>query len=453
MRLSVNQALKTKSEAKKLSMFSKQWTPGDTVRAVYPIFWDDESGSWQLLAGAVWGYRVGDIKALNLHTAFIPALTEFDDNGNPVGDPDIAFKFSRIARAFVSGSKAAEEALVAKKNFPTEAMRKQALEEIAQRYDTKNNRNAVRPIISSPTYLITTECVVYPYKNEHSDSSAATLVSQPLSDKNIRRLSDIATDLRYTPAHTDQATDYLEVEWNFPSDPSKGQSAISSTVVGLSEEMRTSHKEPEIWKKIMGQLGLLADDSSVIVKRATRQIDENKILQALTAYSVMQSQNLDALSITENEQDVDSLVRNLDVLDHLQLTKTLTNQELLSRFDEARSKVHESSSVMENIPTPVPDTPTLNTLLNNQATDNAAVKVVQEAPIGVTEPVVPEVAVPTIEQPVTPVEQSTTPVEQPVTAFTEMQAATQSAQTVQNLNPAQAANMSDNELEDVDLGV
>ena len=460
MRLSVNQALKTKNEAKKLSMFSKQWTPGDVIRAVYPIFWDDESGTWQLLAGAVWGYRVGDIKALNLHTAFIPALTEFDENGNPVGTPDIAFKFSRIARAFVSGQKAAKEAAILNKKFPTEAMRKEALEKVANEFDSKNNRNAVRPIISSPSYLITTECITYSYKNERVDTSTATLVSQPLSDKNIRRLTEIVSDIKYTPDHVDQAVDYIEVEWNFPSDPSKAQSSMASTVTGLSTEMRTATKDPETWKKLMPTINLLADDSSVIVKRATRRVDENKLQQALTAYSVMQSEDLDALNIVENEQDIDSLVRNLDILDELQITKTISNTEILNKLEEAKAKQHSSTDVSESIPNPVPDAPTLNTLLNNSATEQAQVQAAAAVPTPEPAPAPTPAVEPTVfiqmqsaAAPAVDVPAQAAPAPAVDVPTQDVIPAMQSAATVQNLSPTQAETMNDSEIEEVDLAL
>ena len=157
MQLSARGAQRTKDESKKLQMYSKQWLPGDTLRVFYPIYW--ENGKPEIAVGAVWGHNVSDIKKLGLKTAFIPSTTEFDENAMPIGQPDIPYQFSQIARVFVNGMKAAEEEAVAKKNWPTEAARKDALKSIEEKYDAKNNTKAVKPIIGKAMYYITTEVV------------------------------------------------------------------------------------------------------------------------------------------------------------------------------------------------------------------------------------------------------------------------------------------------------
>ena len=59
-----------------------------------------------MAVGAVWGHQVSDIKGLGLKTSFIPSTTEFDADGQPIGQPDITYQFSMIAKVFIDGRKA-----------------------------------------------------------------------------------------------------------------------------------------------------------------------------------------------------------------------------------------------------------------------------------------------------------------------------------------------------------
>ena len=54
MQLTARGAQKTRNESRKLSMYSKQWAPGDTLRVFYPIFWVD--GKPEINVGALYGH-------------------------------------------------------------------------------------------------------------------------------------------------------------------------------------------------------------------------------------------------------------------------------------------------------------------------------------------------------------------------------------------------------------
>ena len=168
MRITAKGAQKTRDESRKLPMYSKQWLPGDTLRVFYPIDWED--GHPEIVAGAVWGHSVSDIKGLGLKTAFIPSLTDFDENAQPIGKPDITYQFSQIARVFVDGQKAIEEAEIMQKNWPTESARKEALKAHEEKFDAKNNMKAVKPIIGKVQYYISTEVCCIKYVNNMFNS-------------------------------------------------------------------------------------------------------------------------------------------------------------------------------------------------------------------------------------------------------------------------------------------
>ena len=126
--VSMSGAQKQRAESKKLSMYSKQWSPGDTMRVFFPLFRLEDTVD--IAVGAVWGHSVGDIKELGLKTAFIPSLTQFDDSGAPIGEPDITYKFSLIAKVFVDSMKEIELAQVAKKQWPSESQRRDAMQQV-----------------------------------------------------------------------------------------------------------------------------------------------------------------------------------------------------------------------------------------------------------------------------------------------------------------------------------
>ena len=213
MRISARGCQKTRNDSKKLGMYSKQWSPGDTLRVFYPIYWED--GQPEIAVGALWGHNVSDIKGLGLKTAFIPSLTEFRD-GVPVGKPDLTYQFSLIAPVFVAGAKLQEEANILSKKFPTEAARKEALKTIEEKYDSKNNMSAVKPIIGRAQYYISTEVVSFKFNNGIYDKESIALSSAPLSGQTIDRLYAILNDPKYRPAEGEER---LEVEWKYPVTP------------------------------------------------------------------------------------------------------------------------------------------------------------------------------------------------------------------------------------------
>ena len=221
MILTARGAQKTREESKKLSMYSKVWLPGDTVRVFYPVAKID--GVWEIIVGAVWGHSVSDIKGLGLKTAFIPSLSQFDESGQLIGNPDITYRFSNIAKAFVEGQKAKEEAAAMAKNWPTESARKEALKKIEDKFDAKNNMKAIKPIIGRIQYMVTTEVLAVKYANKAPQVDSAVVVSAPLSGQTIERLYAILNNPKYFDVDGDFA--YLEIEWVYPTNSEKSKSA------------------------------------------------------------------------------------------------------------------------------------------------------------------------------------------------------------------------------------
>lgn len=348
--VSARGAQKRRDESKKLSMYSKQWSPGDTLRVFYPIFFQD--GRPEIAVGAVWGHNVSDIKGLGLKTAFIPSTTDFDENALPIGQPDITYQFSQIARVFVNGQKAVEEAAVLNKNWPSESARKEALKTIEEKFDAKNNMKAIRPIIGKAQYYISTEVVSIKIVNGVPNTETIAVTSEPLSNQKIAKLYALMDDPKYAPQEGDE---FFEVEWKYTASAEKAESARGATAVGLTPEYRLQTQFADAYKHVSGFFNQVARDPVSIQRRATRAIDPARVRQALTQYSFLNSGYLDAAV----EEDVAVLTKHADLIKELEVVKTMANEELIAKINEAIAAMAVSRpTVAPEIPTPVMSTVT-----------------------------------------------------------------------------------------------
>lgn len=351
--MSARVAQKTKNESKKLTGYSKQWLPGDTLHTFYPIFWED--GHPQLAAGAVWGFPVSDVKTLGLKTIFIPSSNEFNEDGQPIGQPDITYQFSMIARTFIEGKRALEEQAIMNKKFPSEAARKEALKDLEYRYDTKNNMGAEQPIIRRANYTISTEVVSVKMANNVPDPNTIAHTSAPLSNDLINTLYQIMETPRFAPQEGDK---FLEVEWSYVSDPNKSTSGRKSKPVGLTPEYKIQNQFPDVWTKIEGMMTNVSMDAQTIVRRSTRSVDLSKVKAAIAQYCYMNSEYLDAA----DEQSTEILVRNAQLLKDLDVIGILSNNELADKLNAELAQAAQASIPASNPQLPemeLPKTPEL----------------------------------------------------------------------------------------------
>lgn len=333
MKLSARGAQKTREESRKLQMYSKQWAPGDTMHVYYPIYW--ENGQPEIAAGAVWGHSVGDVKELGLHTVFIPSTNQFDENGMPIGTPDITYQFSKIANIFRNGAMASELAsIMKKKGWPSETARENAISDIKKKYDTKNNRNAIKPIIGRAMYYISTEVVCVKIVNEQVVLDTVTVCSAPLSNKLINQLYSLMRNPKYRPNEGDE---FFEVEIIYPVDPDKGSSGRQATITGLTPEYRISNAHPDSYPSIESVFTSVSREEETIVRRATTTVNPERVREALSSYSMMHSEDLDAIS---DERDVETLTKNADLIAQLHFVNALENKDLAIKLQEAIDKMN-----------------------------------------------------------------------------------------------------------------
>lgn len=369
MRLSAMGAQKTRSDSKKLRMYSKQWAPGDTLRVYYPIFW--ENNQPQIAVGAIWGHNVSDIKGLGLKTAFIPSTMEFTESGDPIGSPDITYQFSMIAPAILRGEHARREASIMKKSYPTEAARREALSSL----DAEYGQNGKQPIISRARYFISTEVLSIKLVNGVPDKETIGISAAPLSDQTITKLYSLMNDSKYRPNPDDT---FFEVEWKYPVNPDKGEAGRAATCSGITPEYRLQVTCPSEYALLQGFFDNIMTDSDSITRRATRMVDPVRVKNALVQYSFLHSEDIDAVS----DDDTSILCNNADLLKELDISRALVNTDLKSKILQAISDIEATEPAAPVIPeltapaapapeAPLPDlsnvtgAPTLDNLLAN----------------------------------------------------------------------------------------
>ena len=108
----------------------------------------------------------------------------------------MAFKFSQIAPVFIAAQKAQEEQKIESNPNIPRAQRDAALKSIEDKYDTKNNLQAIRPVLGRRDYIITAFCITYKYKDGHADASTALMVAQPIRPTRAQKLLLIMADPR-----------------------------------------------------------------------------------------------------------------------------------------------------------------------------------------------------------------------------------------------------------------
>lgn len=392
MQLGARGAQRERQATRKLMAYSKRWTPGDTMRVFFPLIWD-EQGRPDFLIGKVWGHPVNDVKELGLHTTFIPSLTPFDENGNPVGVPDVTYQFSRIAPIFVNGMRAQELAAIAKKPWPTESQREQAMQKVKEKYDTKNNRNAVRPIIGRAQYMILTEVISAKYiENQGIDTTTIAISSLAMSDQLLQKLWALLDNAKFAPA---AGAKYFEAEYIYPADADKGASGRAVTIGGLTPDWSLAAKFPEQFKTIEDYFRSWSTDSETIKTRATTSINPDAIQAAITNYSLMHSEFLDSV---DNDDDTNVLLNNIEILSKVIKPDYLQNAELKAKIQEAISKMSTAPAMPVSAAQPAPDLSNIQ-LGNTIATPNPA-PVMPEQPASVPTPQAPvPTAAPTTPEP------------------------------------------------------
>lgn len=345
MQLSLSGAVRERKGTKKLAMYSKQWNPGDTLHVFYRVFKEEDTDRYAYLAGACYGYPVSDIKGLGLHTTFIPALCKINSDGQPEGKPDILWRFSKLAPNFVRGRKARDIANVMSKNVQ-ESMRVQLLKTVEDNYDTKNNPNAIKPIIGKLTRLIVLEAIAVQYKDGVPNFETLPTCMQPMSDAVADKLNAILVNPRYQP---EDGEEWIEIEWQYPLDNNKATSGRKAAPNGVESQYRMKNQFPEKWLEVKAAIDGMSTDSDMVAKRATSAVSEARIITALGNYSALHSEDLDSCAL--DDELMDSVKNTIGVLYEIGAESSVTNEKVRALLME--SQADKNAMFLANDTTPV----------------------------------------------------------------------------------------------------
>lgn len=371
MQISLDGANRSREATQKLRMFSKQWEPGNTYRVFYRTYKDVNTERRQMLAGAVWGHKVNDMKALSLKTTFIPSLCEYDADGNPIGHPDILYRFARLAPLFVKGQYRRREDELSAKDYPSEALRRDALRKLDEEYDTKNKLQAVKPVIGRATMLITVEAIIIPYKDDKPNFDIPIIACQPVSTALAKRLTMILNDSKNAPIDDDE---FLETEWVFPMDTNKAQSGQKVVPTGVDSKYSMKEQFPDEYAKVKLRFGDVSSDSDMVIKRATSGVSEAAIRQALTTYSFMHSDDLQYC--VHDDELLDNVMNSADVIMELNIARAIKEPVFTERLNK-------EVAAIQHMEVPVPqetDTVPEESVNGDDAASVAPEQVVPEAP-------------------------------------------------------------------------
>lgn len=341
-------AVRERKGTKKLAMYSKQWNPGDTLHVFYRVFRNEDTGTYDYLGGDCYGYPVNDIKELGLHTTFIPALCKVNDDGLPDGKPDILWRFAQLAPGFIKGRKQAETQAVMVKPV-TDAMRVQLLKQVEDKYDTKNNPSAIKPIIGRLFRLIVVEVIAVQYKDGVPTFDSLPTCMQPVSDALSDKLYSILNNPRYQP---EDGEDWIEIEWQYPMDTNKSVSGRKAIPNGIESQYRMKNQFPDKWLEVKAAVDGMSRDSEIIAKRATSAVSEARIITALANYTAMHCEDLDNCAL--DDEILEGISSSIGVIYELGQESCITNEKV--REVLAASKEDANPMFLKEA-APVPSTP------------------------------------------------------------------------------------------------
>jgi len=296
-RQGARQAQKTKAAGMYLQSFSKFWKAGTTYRVLYPVFYDEATGSWDIVTASVFGHRV-DYRAFpSLGKIFVPTSCKLNEYGKPTGQPDLLYLFSRIAKAYHIADRDIEISNIEKNPQLQKTMKNSSIAAKMKEYDEEKS-----PVVGKLGYLTVTECLMIEQDKDGNPligDKCFTLASQELSDDKITKLLKILDDPegKYTPG---EGQFYLEVQYTFGS---TGKKKVDGKVdpVGITSDYLLEKKYPQVRVAIDSLLNRMGKDTDTIKARngCFEEADQNDILSALSMFAAT---NYDKLQFTDDTE-------------------------------------------------------------------------------------------------------------------------------------------------------
>lgn len=385
-RMGARDARRARSAGQKFQNFSKAWQVGDKLSIFFPIMFvpyqdeetcehimvpakdahgreiigDDgnpvmvEDGYFDIVVSMVPGHAVTNLKEFPVGNSFIPSLTEVvdmqpvviernpdgtakrDQKGDIVCTPcagDAAYQFSKIAPLFIKGMKQYDLDKAASKNYQNESLRKEAIARVEEKYDTKSNMDAKKPIISKLQYYTSTEVIAVPVDGDRYRVDKAGQFTYKLSNDRIDQLAAILDDPKYRPADRNQKWVEVQMTFNGSKNDMAGRSEAGrkAVPVGLTHDFLMENVDPDGFSKVKRFLANLPEDSKMISKRnfTYRKVRESDVIKCIQQYVTFNSEYLDAIAA---EDDTEYLVGQAVALMKIGGIASMTNKELKDKI-------------------------------------------------------------------------------------------------------------------------
>lgn len=343
--------MKLSSSLQKCKNFSKAWDVGDQATVFYPCkWWPDESlasgGTFEIHMSAYFGHKVSDMKVLG--TTFLRSLSVIDENGQIVGDGDLAYQFSRIAPLLVNAQKERELAELNAKDWTIlgQTAYQNARKAIEDKYDTKENMQAKRALIGRLDVLKLTE-VLYvamdpntatPIFEDSRTQKTGTYI-QTLSDSRLSKLRQLANDvntgiLAQNPGLVPVPGEvyFLEVLYNFTSAKNSKADAGKADPQGVAHSVTILERNPAHKTKLTEWLERIPKDPEGIAAHTYNMAPmPDEVLKAKLQAVMFESTSSMPFMTPE---DKDKLVKNAKVMDYLRIAPK-EDAELNQRLTEA----------------------------------------------------------------------------------------------------------------------
>lgn len=344
MKLSGEQAAKTKRDNQRIQGFGKAWDKGTKLVVYFPIY-EDENGKPQLLVAAEWMHSIDHKQIPWLRRIAIPSNAKTDEDNN-ILERDVMLRFSGLAKLLIDGEKEGRVRSMQEKKGITPAVLKKSLDAIEDEFSKK--RAAVGP----RTYKIATEVVAVELdENGTANPDKVGLYSMDISSERIDNVYKLMRD----PMHpADPKKGYYEVRFTFGSSGERAQDGRVAPQ-GVTAEYALENKQKDVFDNFIAtRLRSLPDDDTVIRKRNSTfmPMSEGEILSGISTYAVMASDHLE----TVPEELEDRLIRHSELLEefHIELKRIDVAAEAQKQRDaraipDAESLIRDKSEHYEPV--------------------------------------------------------------------------------------------------------
>ena len=371
------QVLRLSSSLQKCKNFGKAWDVGDQGTVFYPFkWWPDASlpsgGSFEPHMSAYFGHQVSDMKVLG--TTLLRSLSRIDENGQVIGEGDLAYQFSKIAGLLVNAQKERELHELNAKDWTIlgQTAYQQARAKVEEKYNTKENMNAKKALIGRLTVLKLTE-VVYvamdpnsgtPIFDDQRKQKTGTYI-QTLSYNRLSKLRALANDVNCGIMAQNPGLEpvegevyFLEVLYNFTSAKNSKSEAGRVDPQGVAHSVTILSRNPGLKSKLEEWLQRVPKDPDGISAHTYNMAPmPDEVLKAKLQAVMFEST---AAMPYMTPEDKDRLVRNAQLLDYLRIAPK-EDPDLNARLTEALGHpVGEAPSA---------EAPTVDTIMNGDSPD------------------------------------------------------------------------------------